>query len=59
MKKRTPWVAGPLALCTALLGVTFGLGGASSASTSASVKVGVVPEETGSIRRTSPSGSKA
>ncbi len=40
-------MAGPLALCTALLGVTFGLGGASSASTSASVKVGVVTEETG------------
>jgi branched-chain amino acid transport system substrate-binding protein len=47
MKKRMRWVVGPLALSTALLGATFGLGGASSATTAAPVKVGIVTEETG------------
>ena len=49
MKKRTCLVVGPLALSTALLGLTFGVGQASSAATSsaAPVKVGVVTEKTG------------
>ena len=40
-------MVGPLALCTALLGATIGMSGASSASTAAPVKVGIVTEETG------------
>lgn len=47
MKKRTRWVVGPLALSTALLGATFGISGASSATAATPVKVGVVTEETG------------
>ena len=46
MKKRT-WVAGPLALVTALLGATLGITQSASASSSAPVKVGVLTEETG------------
>ncbi len=47
MKKGMRWVVGPLALTTALLGATFGVSGASSASKPAPVKVGIVTEETG------------
>jgi branched-chain amino acid transport system substrate-binding protein len=49
MKKRTRLVVGPLALATALLGLTFGVGQASSATTkpAAPVKIGIVTEKTG------------
>ena len=47
MRKRTRWVTGPLALATAMLGVTIGVSSASTAATAKPYKVGIVTEQTG------------
>jgi branched-chain amino acid transport system substrate-binding protein len=47
MKNRTRWVTGPLAVATAMLGLTFGVGQASMASSAKPYKVGIVTEQTG------------
>ncbi len=47
MKNRTRWIAGPLAMATALLSTALGLSQASTAAPAAPYKVGIVTEQTG------------